>query len=351
MSVGVRGFRVGTGPRGPYMAGGRGGLYFRQSLRNGAGATQRAQGNQSAQPMMVGGYAAPIEALPMTTLDAYAPASSDMLANYIASQRSHRSWFTITLITAIILNLMILGNAWPAAILTLPLGVAGAIYIYMLDRQRTHVVLDYQLDPAEHDRYNGLCEAVRAFGFIDRVVQVETRQAHGDWKHNAGASTAIQTQPVRLLQPRSIKWLETNAPVWGMQWRRGDVSLLFLPDRVLVSQGRKAAGLLYRELQITMSIGRYVEQESVPRDAQVVGTTWQYPNKDGGPDRRYAYNRQWPVISAAYVSFHSAAGLNLTLQASNIATAQLFVTAVQNYQPLTISNSPSTSQPTGHQDQ
>jgi hypothetical protein len=32
MSAGVKGFRVGTGPRGPYVAGGRGGIYFRQQL-------------------------------------------------------------------------------------------------------------------------------------------------------------------------------------------------------------------------------------------------------------------------------------------------------------------------------
>jgi hypothetical protein len=32
-STGVKGFRIGTGPRGPYVAGGRGGVYFRQSLR------------------------------------------------------------------------------------------------------------------------------------------------------------------------------------------------------------------------------------------------------------------------------------------------------------------------------
>lgn len=33
VSTGVKGFRIGTGPRGPYVAGGRGGIYFRQSLR------------------------------------------------------------------------------------------------------------------------------------------------------------------------------------------------------------------------------------------------------------------------------------------------------------------------------
>lgn len=32
MSAGGKGFRVGTGPRGPYVAGGRGGIYFRQRL-------------------------------------------------------------------------------------------------------------------------------------------------------------------------------------------------------------------------------------------------------------------------------------------------------------------------------
>lgn len=31
-SIGVKGARIGTGPRGPYVSGGRGGLYFRQSL-------------------------------------------------------------------------------------------------------------------------------------------------------------------------------------------------------------------------------------------------------------------------------------------------------------------------------
>jgi hypothetical protein len=35
-SVGVTGLRVGTGPKGPYVQGGRDGLYFRESLSAGA---------------------------------------------------------------------------------------------------------------------------------------------------------------------------------------------------------------------------------------------------------------------------------------------------------------------------
>jgi hypothetical protein len=95
-----------------------------------------------------------------------------------------------------------------------------------------------------------------------------------------------------------------------------------------------------------MSIGRFVEQGPVPRDAQVVGMTWQYPKNDGGPDHRYSYSRQWPVMSVAYATFHSSAGLYLILQASDVATAQAFAHTLQTYQPLSISNGPTTSQTT-----
>ncbi|HEX6817254.1 MAG TPA: DUF4236 domain-containing protein [Ktedonobacterales bacterium] len=53
MSVGVRGLRVGTGPRGPYVSGGRGGVYFRQSLRAErptSAATPRRQPNPAGVP-------------------------------------------------------------------------------------------------------------------------------------------------------------------------------------------------------------------------------------------------------------------------------------------------------------
>lgn len=44
-SVGIRGFRVGTGPRGRYLNAGRGGLYYRKSLNSaGEGADPAAGG-------------------------------------------------------------------------------------------------------------------------------------------------------------------------------------------------------------------------------------------------------------------------------------------------------------------
>src|ERR1700761_9418508 len=41
VSVGIKGLRVGTGPRGHYVHAGRGGLYYRASLGGGPGGGQR----------------------------------------------------------------------------------------------------------------------------------------------------------------------------------------------------------------------------------------------------------------------------------------------------------------------
>lgn len=169
MSVGVRGLRVGTGPRGSYIAGGRGGLYFRQPL--GRATTRRPGGQRSVgsaggarlaappatlvPPTVPGAPAvpfassAPVEYLPETQVNAFTPATADALARYITAQRAHMAyfWWAVGVFTAV--NLMILGNLWPLAILTLPASVYAAYVIRQWDRQRTHVLLHYELDSAE----------------------------------------------------------------------------------------------------------------------------------------------------------------------------------------------------------
>jgi hypothetical protein len=52
-SVGVTGLRVGTGPKGPYVQGGRDGLYFRESLSAGAPQEQpddKAEESDTIEP-------------------------------------------------------------------------------------------------------------------------------------------------------------------------------------------------------------------------------------------------------------------------------------------------------------
>lgn len=56
------------------------------------------------------------------------------------------------------------------------------------------------------------------------------------------------------------------------------------------------------------------------RDANVVGHTWQYVNKDGGPDRRFNYNPRYDKCQYGNVSLRFPGGhaVNLMISSSVI---------------------------------
>jgi hypothetical protein len=287
--------------------------------------------------------AAPIEFVPETNVSQFVPASADALAQYIAAQRKRTSIFGASMVTLVIVNLIVFANFWPImGVATTLLSIAGGYYLYGWDRKRTHVVLHYDLDAQESQNYQRLCAGLTSLASTARLLRVEARQVHGDWKHQAGATTALKLAPVRVLPPMCDGWLETNVPVMGILWREGKVTLRFLPDRVIIEQARQVAISSYADVQVNATLGRFVESGSVPRDARVVGHNWQFPNKDGVPDRRFNNNRQLPVTEAAYIGLQSGSGLDLLIQSSSRQTAEAFVNTMRTYRPLIYPEAPTT---------
>ena len=100
--------------------------------------------------------------------------------------------------------------------------------------------------------------------------------------------------------------------------------LIILPDKVFFVRKRKVGLIDYSDFRISVSSVRFVETDPVPKDAQVVGQTWQYVNKNGTPDQRYKNNRQIPVCLYGQVFLRSSSGLNVELQISNIQNTRDF---------------------------
>jgi len=274
-----------------------------------------------------------MEYLPETQIADYSAATSDQLVQHIMTQRAHIAWFPWAVTAMVIVQLLLLA-AWPLLIITIPASVVAAIYLRRLDHRRTHVTLTYDLEGDEQRQYQALCNGLAALAAVARLQRVQAHQEHGDWKHHAGATSALQLEPVAVLPPGQLKWLETNVPIWAIRWRQGQLTLIFLPDRVLVEQGRQMASLLYGDAQVDLTTGRFVESGTPPADAQIVGYNWLYANKSGGPDRRFSNNRQLPVLSESYITLSSASGLNLQLKASNHANAEVFAQGLRTFRPL-----------------
>ena len=73
----------------------------------------------------------------------------------------------------------------------------------------------------------------------------------------------------------------------------------------------------YSDISSEVRTTRFVESESVPKDSIVVGNTWKYVNKSGGPDRRFSDNRQIPICEYVEIELTSNTGLNTLLMYSN----------------------------------
>jgi hypothetical protein len=116
-------------------------------------------------------------------------------------------------------------------------------------------------------------------------------------------------------------FISTNVATWGID--TGKLKFLFFPDAILVYQDGQYEGFAYGTVRVTFSLVRYVEH-GPPQDAEIVGHTWQYVNKNGGPDRRYN-NRQIPMALYGLVDFILAPKIDLKMQVSNRHLAAQFV--------------------------
>ncbi|MEX2441444.1 MAG: hypothetical protein WD400_02230, partial [Pontimonas sp.] len=147
-----------------------------------------------------------------------------------------------------------------------------------------------------------------------------------DWKRNAGATRLNERRATRFSErrPGCIRG-RARFPCIDL----GANQLYFLPDAALVVGKSTVTALSYQDLRITQREVQFIEDGSVPRDAQVVGHTWRYVNKKGGPDRRFNNNRQLPICLYSELDLESDGGLNGRLHLSEATAGTTFVRVVE----------------------
>jgi hypothetical protein len=109
----------------------------------------------------------------------------------------------------------------------------------------------------------------------------------------------------------------------------GGAEIFFLPDAVLVVSKGSVAALHYRDLDFSYFPIRYIEEGRVPSDTTILGETWRFVNKSGGPDRRFNSNRQLPICQYGEMNFSSTGGLNGKMEFSNSSAGQKFAKALE----------------------
>jgi hypothetical protein len=317
VSAGVRGFRVGTGPRGNYVHVGRGGLYYRAGL--GSFAPTPAAPLPSAAPGqdLPAATAGGLTEIESGSVLGMAPASALELLEEISTKRRRvRLWPFVLILGGAGLLLAARFTEIPTWALLVGLAVlaAATVWAWWRDVLRKTVILLYDLDGPIVEAYQGLHNGFDWLVQCGAVWHLEAKGKTDDQKRHAGATHLVKRQAVRLLKG-DPPWIKTNVEVPLLPV--GRQTLYLLPDRMLVVEGGIVGAVEYAQLRVETGASRFIEEERVPADAEVVGHTWRYVNKKGGPDRRFKDNQQIPEVLYGELGLSSASGLNEVLKTSN----------------------------------
>lgn len=320
MSVGIPGLRIGTGPRGAYISGGVGGFRYRRSL-SAAPRRPAARLQSEGVPALADGDVAPsiLSTQEHDTLNVLALTDSDsegLLQSMNEQRRKTPLWPFLA--GALFLLYFPIANAvksWPGEVNLALAAVMAAVvgWVYWRDKMRKVTVLFFEPDAATADHFEALSHALSTAASMRKLKAVASTSRYADRKYSGGASEGLKFSQASLSLGQGPGVVaNVDVPVV----KTGRTTLAFYPDRILAFQGNSVGAIAYDSLMAAEERTRFIEHESVPGDAQVIDHTWQYVNRNGGPDRRFKNNRQLPICAYSQLNLSTQSGLDIRLLGS-----------------------------------
>ncbi|OYY32176.1 MULTISPECIES: DUF4236 domain-containing protein [unclassified Polaromonas] len=321
MSVGIPGLRIGTGPRGAYIAGGMAGFRYRKSL--GAGVKPAENLGQPARMPSQHLEATPQPNIIATVMHEeksvleLTDSSGDALIQSMNEQRQKTVlWpFAAGALAFSLILLKNVSNAWPGFVMPglVILSIAFVIWLHWRDKMRKLTVLFFEPDSATTAHFEAITAGTQSAASSRKLQAVAATSAYADTKYSAGASSGLKLTNASCVLGQAPGVI-ANVVVPILQATK--ITLAFYPDRILAFQGKTVGAIDYADLEVKNSPVTFVESESVPSDATITGKTWQYVNKKGCPDRRFKNNREMPLCRYNELRLTTGRGLDIYLMCS-----------------------------------
>ncbi|KAI3591784.1 hypothetical protein D9X30_3309 [Cupriavidus sp. U2] len=343
VSVGVPGFRIGSGPRGHYVSVSAGGFTYRQSLggrhRHSSGADHQerfpqppADGDAAAgQRFLPSGSStvAPLEVIQSADIGKLSDSSADALFSEIdAKSKMNPVWPIPLVATAVLAMLLAANNAEPAnramqgvGLLALITVIVATVWLYLWDSARRSVVLIYDLEQDFNQSYERMLSGFDEMRTCNRAWRVEAEGRVLDGRYHAGAGSQV-IRKAASMSYGNVAIIKCNIDVPSIT--TGRMRFFFYPDRILMEDGKRIAACSYQSLEAESGQTQFIESDNVPSDAEVIGHTWRYVNRNGSPDRRFKDNRQIPVVRYETLRLSTAQGVREMFHFSRLGCSGRF---------------------------
>jgi hypothetical protein len=344
VSVGVPGFRVGTGPRGNYVSMSAGGFTYRKSLgpltgREPAipGPTQEPRGYAGVRPgeqFIPSGSntVAPLQVIASADIRLLSDTDSASLVDEINGKRNKVPVWYLPLILLLVVWWFVPNDALHnapvragAALIASVVIFVATFWLYMWDEARRCTVLFYDFDEEAERIYEGVITSFTTMKSCRAIWHVLASGHVLDGRYNAGAGHTI-TRRHALFNKGGVRHVRCNIDVPALN--AGKKTFYFYPDRILIADGSHVAVCTYESINFNVQLTSFIEDGAVPSDSKVIGHTWRFVNNNGTPDRRFKNNRQLPIAQYEQLQLSSVQGVKELYHLSKVGAAQAFVHSI-----------------------
>jgi len=319
VSAGIKGFRVGSGPRGNYVHVGRNGFYYRASLsRPRAHSSPEHASPRSANPSF---QSDPV----MLDVDSAAvgeiiDATSRDIVEELCGKR--KLWHLAPWIVALGISIVAVALNANSPKLAATLGLCylvGYFFARTYDANRKTTVIFYNFEDQSGGAFKEVHYVFEKLSQASRLWHIPSKGAVRDAKYHAGANELVSRSDVSV-NFDNPKFIKTNIPTPNILV--GSQRIYFFPDRLFIFEGSEAGALGYESISLSVTQTGFIESDSIPNDSRKIGQTWRYVNKKGGPDRRFKDNRELPIMQYEQMHIRSSSGLNELLMVSRVGAFQ-----------------------------
>lgn len=152
--------------------------------------------------------------------------------------------------------------------------------------------VDLELSEEEKRAYEEFCQKFEILLTSDKVWRINSSERTTQIKSSAQYSVTRTLTSVGVGVFNYIK-SQYDVPIIN----NGIVQLYFYPKYLIAATSSSSFSVIpYSSVSLTGLRRCFNEEETLPIDSKHLGYTWKYVNKSGGPDKRFANNKQIPVM-------------------------------------------------------
>jgi hypothetical protein len=312
-SLGVKGIRFGINTKGNYIHLGRSGFYYKKTLPVQQQISQDNPGESQFLYNEIPKYFEKIQS--ESTLLMKDADSKDFLDELNEKNNQFEYHFMIAFIGIL---LVFIFRSQLTFWLTLVLTLVARHY----NITRKSIVLFYDFEDDFKSLYEKFINSFKELKEASKIWYVKgTSKIELDKKYTAGVEIECARDMAKLYieEPKFIK-TNLEVPILELNNR----FFYFLPDQIIVKDNDGYGAIQYSDIETNSYTGKFVEYESLPRDVEIVGYTWQYVNKNGGPDLRFKDNVELPIVEYQYLNLYGKGLINEVLCISKLNSQLAF---------------------------